>query len=448
MRYLSTRGDPDRPPFATVLLEGPAPDGGLYVPESWPPLTVAATYPLTVAATLTPFVAPDPLARDLGGLAEAAFAKFRDPEVAPLRDMGEGRFLLELHWGPTLAFKDHALQMLGRLFDQVLARQGRQVTVLGASSGDTGSAAIAACSGRSNINVVILFPEGRVSEFQRRQMTTVKDQNVKAVAVAGTFDDCQDLVKQAFADPSLGQDLVAVNSINFARIAAQAAYYLWGSSQVAAPEVDFAVPTGNFGNVFSGLVARKGGARIGRLIVANNSNHGLFDLAGRGILRLGEVDQTLSPSMDVGIPSNLERYLFLLAGGDSLRVTTWQMELRTKGEIRLPPELLSKFQSDFNSDWSDDSETTETIKQVYEEFGVLVDPHTAVGWQAGVRQKRDGIPMITLATADPVKFSPAVTAATGATPPLPPGFEGVLTAAERDQRIPNDYEALASLLSR
>ncbi len=446
MRYRSTRGDGGRPPFASVLLDGLAPDRGLFVPETWPQLQASGTYQKTVAATLRPFVNPDPLEADLEDLAEAAYAHFRHPEIAPLRDMGSDRYLMELFWGPTLAFKDHALQMLGQLFDQVLARQDRKITVLGATSGDTGSAAIAACSGRQNIDVVILYPEGRITEFQRRQMTTVPDENVRAVAVAGSFDDCQDLVKQAFADPDLTVDLVAVNSINFARVAAQAAYYLWGAAQLDGGEVDFAVPTGNFGNVFSGWVARQGGANIGRLIIANNQNHGLFDLVENGVLTLTEVDRTLAPSMDVGIPSNLERYLFEVVERDAEIVRAWQDQLRSGREIKLDPDQHQKLRADFVATWSDDSEVNETIKHVYEEHGVLIDPHTAVGWEAGSRHKRDGIPMINLATADPVKFSPAVLAATGVGPPIPKGFETLLKATERTTQIDNEYRSLASLL--
>jgi threonine synthase len=395
---------------------------------------------------LHPFVAPDPLAEVLIGLTETAFQRFRHPEIAPLRSMGGDHFLLELFWGPTLAFKDHALGVLGQLFDQVLARQTRKVTVLGATSGDTGSAAIAACSGRSHLDVVILYPDGRVSDFQRRQMTTVSDRNVRAVAVDGTFDDCQDLLKQAFADPALDLDLVAVNSINFARIAAQAAYYAWAASYLGAPEVDFAVPSGNFGNAFSGWVARTGGVGIGRLLIANNENHGLADLLSTGTLRVAPVTPTISPSMDIAIPSNLERYLFVLSGDDASRVRLWQSELRRSGEIHIPLDLVERMKSELSAHWVDDSESLVTIKRVYEEFGVLIDPHTAVGWSAASANKRRGVPMVTLATADPAKFAPAVTAATGIEPPLPPGFEALATASERIVRIPNDYEALAALL--
>lgn len=446
MRYVSTRGDSARPPFATVLLEGPAPDGGLYLPEEWPQARSASTYPETVAAALRPFVTPDPVADDLAALAEAAFVDFRHPDIAPLRTMGDDLHVLELFWGPTLSFKDHGMQMLGLLFDAVLARQNRRVTVLGATSGDTGSAAIAACSGRPNLDVVILYPDGRVTEFQRRQMTTVPDANVQAVAVEGNFDDCQDLVKQAFADQSLTKELVAVNSINFARVAAQAGYYRWAAGQLGSVEVDFSVPTGNFGNAFTGWAAKRTGAGVGRLTIANNENHGLTDLVRTGTLRLSSVNQTLSPSMDVGIPSNLERYLFELSGRDPAQVREWQTELRLRGEIVLEPSLHRHLQQDFQAMWTDDSTSLTTIKQVYEEWGILLDPHSAVGYAAAVANKRPGVPMVALATADPAKFAPAVRAAIGVEPPIPAAFDTLLTATERLQRIPNEYEALASLL--
>ena len=445
MRYRSTRGGTARPLFSSILLEGLAAGGGLYVPEAWPLLRPANTYPRTVAAALTPFVAPDPLVEELGDLTEDAFAGFRHPDILPLRDMGHGRYLLELFWGPTLAFKDHALQTLGRLFDRALRRQDRHVTVLGATSGDTGSAAIAACSGLRNLDIIILYPADRVSEFQRRQMTTVADANVRAVAVAGTFDDCQALVKRAFADPALGVDLVAVNSINFARVVAQTAYYLWATELLGAPELDFSVPTGNFGNVFAGWVARRGRAPIGRLVIANNANKALSDLVSTGTFRADPVDRTLSPSMDIGLPSNLERYLYELAGAE--QVAHWQADLRQTGAFTLDQVQHQALAQDFAAGWADDDEALTVIKSVYEERGVLLDPHTAVGWSVAMRHERRGVPMVVLATADPVKFADAVRTATGVEPQLPAEFAQLPTTPERVYSLPNDFEALVSLLA-
>ena len=444
MRFVSTRGHRDRPTFYDILLGGLAPDAGLYLPETWPSLALGSTYPETVANALEPFLAGSPLAGTELGLARDAFAGFRHPEIAPLRRLTDGRYLLELFWGPTLAFKDHALQVVGRLFEKALSVQERRVTVLVATSGDTGSAAIAACRGTSRIEVVVLYPKGRVSEFQRRQMTTVGDENVRAVAVEGTFDDCQRLVKQAFADESLAHDLTAMNSINFARILVQAAYYRWTASQV--PGADFVVPTGNFGNVFSAWAAGRMGASIGRLIIANNANHGLFDWVDRGALALGEVRPTLAPSMDIQIPSNLERYLFELAGRDSDQVRAWQEELRVSGRIELPASLHGEIAKEFAASWFDDSQILAAIQKVNETENLLLDPHTALAWLAGNDHRRPGIDQVLVATADPAKFAPAILAATGIEPVLPPGFARVLTDRERLHSIPNDFASLAAIL--
>ncbi|MGH8958952.1 MAG: threonine synthase [Acidimicrobiia bacterium] len=444
MRFVSTRGHPDRPTFYDILLGGLAPDGGLYLPEAWPQLEVGATYPETVANALTPFLADSPLSGEEVDLASQAYAGFRHPDVAPLRQLSDGRYLLELFWGPTLAFKDHALQMVGRLFERALSAQEKRLTVLVATSGDTGSAAIAACRGASRIDVVVLYPEGRVSEFQRRQMTTVTDANVWAVAVEGTFDDCQDLVKQAFAEQSLAGKLTAMNSINFARIIVQAAYYFWTASQV--PGADFVVPTGNFGNVFSGWAAGRMGAPVGRLIIANNANHGLFDWVDHGVLSRGEVTPTLAPSMDIGIPSNLERYLFELADRDAEQVQAWQDQLRAGGRIELPPPLQSEAAAEFAASWFDDSHILSAIRRVHEMEETFVDPHTALAWLAGNDHRRLGLDQVLLATAHPAKFSPAIVEATGLEPALPPGFAHVLSDQERLYSIPSDFASLVAMI--
>ncbi len=444
MRFLSTRGGPGRPSFYEILLGGLAPDGGLYVPETWPRLELGPTYPETVANALESFLADSPLAGKALDLALDAFAGFRHPEVAPLTRLSDGRFLLELFWGPTLAFKDHALQVLGRLFERALAVQERRVTVLVATSGDTGSAAIAAGRGAKRIEVVVLYPKDRVSGFQRRQMTTVNDGNVRAVAVEGTFDDCQGLVKRAFADESLRRNLVAMNSINFARIVVQAAYYVWTASRV--PGADFVVPTGNFGNVFSGWAARRMGAPIGRLVIANNANHGLFDWVERGVLAVGQVMPTLAPSMDIQIPSNLERYLFELADRDPDRVWAWQEELRSSGRIEVPSSLHHEVADEFAASWFDDSQILAAIKAVHETEQRLLDPHTALAWLAGNDHRRLGVDQVLLATADPTKFAPAIAAATGIEPLPAPRFAHVLTDPERLYSIPNDFASLAAIL--
>jgi threonine synthase len=453
MRYLSTRGHSGRPGFEEVLLDGLAPDGGLYLPEAWPRIQLpnSARYGELVAATLAPFVAPEALGQELKSIVDEAYATFRHAEVAPMREIGDGHYLLELFWGPTLSFKDYALSIVGRMFDRVVAKKRRRLLVLGATSGDTGSAAISACRGRDNIDVVILYPAGRVSEIQRRQMTTVLDQNVRAVAVQGTFDDCQALVKRAFADPGHGLPLGAVNSINWARVIAQSAYYIWAARRAGNDRVAFAVPTGNFGNVFSGWVAKRitthdGGSPIGRLLVANNANHGLSRLFNDGILEVGGVVPTHAPAMDIQVPSNLERYLYELSGRDPDRVRQWQETLAREGRLELSDEHRQQAREDFASDWIDDDGVEETIKAVYKENGLLIDPHTAVGWEVGRRLRLPGETLVTIATAHPAKFGDVVSATVGFDAPLPHELADLMGKEERIVQIANDYVALLSVL--
>ena len=455
MRYLSTRGHTDRPGFERVLVDGLAPDGGLYMPEAWPLVDSrsSADYPGLVADTMRPFVAPDALEQDLGSITDSAYSGFRHQEVAPLREVGEGRYLLELFWGPTLSFKDYALSVVGQMFDLVLSRSGRRLLILGATSGDTGSAAIEACRGRDSIDVVILFPAGRVSEVQRRQMTTVADRNVHAIAVDGTFDDCQALVKMAFGDRTHGISLGAFNSINWARIVAQSAYYLWAARRTGAGRVTFAVPTGNFGNVFAGWVAKQigndaGGAQIGRLIVANNANNGLSRLFHEGILEVEGVLLTHAPAMDIQIPSNLERYLYELSGRDPESVRRWQEALATDRRLELSDDLRRRASDDFASGWIDDATVEQTIRSVHREHGLLIDPHTAVAWEVGRRLREPDETLVTIAPAHPAKFGDVIRTAVGFDPSLPPELAGLMDREERLIEIPNEYEALLELLQQ
>jgi len=455
MRYLSTRGHPGRPGFEEVLIDGLAPDGGLFLPEAWPRLDISGTgtFAELVAQTIGPFVAPDPVEQDLKSITEAAYSNFRHAEIAPLREVGDGHYLLELYWGPTLSFKDYALSVIGRMFDVVLPRTRRRLLVLGATSGDTGSAAIAACRGRKNIDVVILYPAGRVSEVQRRQMTTVADANVYAVAVEGTFDDCQALVKRAFADPSHGLSLGAFNSINWARVVVQSAYYLWAAGRAGNDRVAFAVPTGNFGNVYSGWVARRITSHgevppIGRLLIANNANNGLFRLFTDGLLAVEGVVPTYAPAMDIQVPSNLERYLYELSGNSPDRVRDWQAALSREGRLALPEELRQQARDDFASGWIDDETVEQTIRSVYREHGLLIDPHTAVGWEVGRRLRQPGETLVTMAPAHPAKFGDVVRSAVGFDPSLPDELADLMDQEERIIRIPNDYETLLELLAK
>lgn len=451
MKYLSTRGGVDGLRFEDVLLDGLAPDGGLYLPEEWPSLSdggPAPEYPQLVAQIMRPFVDPDPLAADLAALAVEAYAGFGHPQVAPLRPIGEDLYLLELYWGPTLSFKDYALQLVGRLFDVVLTRRGRRMMVVGATSGDTGSAAIEACRGREAIDVIILYPAGRVSEMQRRQMTTVAESNVWAVEVEGTFDDCQAMVKAALADEDrrTSMGLGAVNSINWARVAAQAAYYVWAAQQVGP--VSFVVPTGNFGNVFAGYVAGKMGAEINRLLIANNRNHGLHDLIQTGRLQVDRVQATVAPAMDIQIPSNLERYLFELHGRDPQAVVRLQADLAATGTLRLDPTLHQQLAGQFASGWAADGEVLGVIRRVHQDYGIVLDPHTAIGWAVGERLRAPGESLVIIATAHPAKFENVVKEAIGQPPPAAAALQGLMERAERRPVIPASVEAFNALLDR
>jgi threonine synthase len=445
MQYLSTRGRVHGRGFADVLIEGMATDGGLYVPDHMPTLPpLSDDYAENVATVVEPFVAPDPLASDLGEIMEMVYGAFRHAEVAPLREMGGDRYLLELFWGPTLSFKDYALQLLAELFDRVLSRRGERLLVLGATSGDTGSAAIEACRGRQGIDIVILYPDGAVSEVQRRQMTTVPDGNVLTVAVEGSFDDCQRLVKAAFATFRGRFPLGAINSINWARIMAQSAYYAHTARRVGEP-VDFVVPTGNFGNVLAGHIARRMGAPISRLTVANNANRGLTDLIQGGTLKVGTVTPTVAPAMDIQVPSNLERYLFEALDGDGDAVRALQDQLGSEGQIDLPQRVTSRLGDDFTAAWLADLEAIDVIRRVHDETGVVIDPHTAVAWGAAERQSSNR-PTVIVSTAHPAKFADVVETAVGQAPLLPDDVAGIMTAPERITRLEPDLDDLGGLL--
>ncbi len=430
-----------------AVLSGLAPDGGLYVPEEWPRLDPAgldagsgfAAVATAVLRLFTSDLLPD--AR-LEGLVEEAFARFGHPEVAPMVELDRDLFLMELFWGPTLAFKDFALQVLGRLVDVALGESGGNAMILGATSGDTGSAAMEAFRDRERVDVVILFPEGRTTEVQRRQMTTIEAPNVHAVAVEGTFDDCQDLVKGVFADPGAREDLSlsTANSINFGRLITQVAYYYWAVARLGGP-VSFAVPSGNFGNVYSGYAATRMGLPVQRLIVGSNANNVLDGFFRDGRLDLGTVIPTLSPSMDIQVPSNLERLLFDLFRRDGERLMAAMIRLREEGSLT----VTAGTDDLFVSRWYDDEDTMATMRQVYRSSGRIVDPHSAVGIAAARDTPTDG-PVVCLATAHPAKFADAVESALGRPSPVPPALEGIHDRPERVTRIPRDLGAIHRLL--
>ncbi len=453
MRYISTRGSAPALAFDDVLLAGLARDGGLYVPESWPEFSpddirALAGLPYAEAAfrVMRPFVGDALGEADLKAIAEAAYAGFGHPAVAPLKQLDDRTWLMELFHGPTLAFKDMALQVMGRLFDHVLECRGARVTIVGATSGDTGSAAIEACRGRARIDIFILHPKGRVSEVQRRQMTTVQADNVFNIAIEGTFDDCQDLVKAMFNDAPFRDEMVlsAVNSINWARIMAQIAYYMVAGAALGAPEraVAFAVPTGNFGNVYAGYAAGRMGLPLAKLIVGSNRNDILTHFFETGAMTVAGVAPSLSPSMDIQISSNFERLLFDLYGGEGAAVADAMTAFRATGRLEVGEARWRRARNNFDAVRLDDEQTLAEIARVHEETGELVDPHTAVGI-AAARAKADDLddpntPVIALATAHPAKFPDAVEEATGLRPALPARMADLYEREERLAVLPNE----------
>ena len=446
MKYVSTRGDAPVLEFADVLLTGLASDGGLYVPEAWPALPPGvgggpAGHPYAEVASevLWPYVEGSMGRDELDAIVAEAYATFDHPDVCPLVEVEPRLWVQELFHGPTLAFKDVALQLVGRLFDRELTRRGRRATIVVATSGDTGSAAIAACVGRPSLDVVVLHPEGRVSDVQRRQMTTVDAPNVHNVAVEGTFDDCQDLVKALFADPGrrarLG--LSAMNSINWARVAAQVTYYVTAVATVGRCEV--AVPTGNFGNIFAGWIARRAGAPLANLVIGTNTNDILARWVDSGALVTDRVTPTLSPSMDIQVSSNHERLLFELLGRDGHATAELLTRFRDLGSAEVPVDPL------FSAAAVSDDETIAEIRSLHERTGYVADPHTAVGIAAARKARRHpDLPLVCLATAHPAKFPDAVERATGERPALPAHLADLLDRPERYVTLPNDLATIAA----
>ncbi len=449
LSYRSTRGDAPPLDFADTLLAGLAPDGGLFVPDTYPPLPDLddrTSYAEVAAAVMWPFVEGAMARPAFEHIVDEAYATFDHPDVCPLVPLDERRWLLELFHGPTIAFKDVALQLVGRLFDHVLAERGRRATILVATSGDTGSAAMHGCAGRDAIDCVVLFPEGRVSEVQRRQMTTLDAHNLHAVSVDGTFDDCQDLVKAAFVDRPFSDEvsLSAMNSINWGRVMAQVVYYVTAGRDLerrglGAPV--FAVPTGNFGNVFAGWVAQQMGLDVAGFVVASNTNDILTRWLETGTLSMEPVVTTLSPSMDIQVSSNLERLLFHLLDDKGSDTGELLREFRAGGRIDAPRPA---------GWWGarlDDEETTAVIAEHHERSGVLLDPHTAVGVGAVDRiADLPDAPVVCLATAHPAKFPDAVEEATGVRPPLPHHLADLLDRPERYEHVEGHLAAVERIV--
>jgi threonine synthase len=455
IRYISTRGCAEPVDFRTALLSGLAPDGGLYVPERWPRFGAgdieslrSSAYPEVAAAVMAPFTDGFVDRADLGALAADAYRGFGHPDVAPMVDAGGGVHMLELFWGPTLAFKDIAMQMLARMIDRALGDLGARATILGATSGDTGSAAIEAFRDRENVDVVILYPHGRVSEVQRRQMTTADAANVHAVAIPGTFDDCQDIVKALFSEPDSRQRfrLSTANSINWGRVVAQIPYYVWAALRLDLPTggVGFAVPSGNFGNVFSGYAAAQMGLNVPRFSVGSNTNHVLHTFFESGRLELGEVTPTIAPSMDIQIPSNLERLLFDVYGREGGSLSEAMGQLRRDGRLEVGLERALSTKVPFESTWLDDAGIREVMAAEYRATGRLLDPHTAVGLHAA--RVSDVRPIVALATAHASKFPETVGEATGVHPDLPPHLADLLERPERLVEAPATVDGVRGLL--
>jgi threonine synthase len=438
--------------FDEVLLAGLARDGGLYVPDVYPTITPGRlrafadmAYADVAVEVLWPFVAGTV---DVGAFAEivaASYRSFDDPAVCPLVELGRGLWLLELFHGPTLAFKDVALQLVGNLFEHVLRARGERITIVGATSGDTGSAAIEACRDRDGIEIHVLHPAGRVSEVQRRLMTTVTAANVHNLAVEGTFDDCQDLVKAMFNDLAFRDRhrLSAVNSINVARILAQTVYYVKAAADLGGGPVAFAVPTGNFGNVFAGWVARRMGVPIRQLMIGSNRNDILPRFFATGTMRTEAVVPTTSPAMDIQVSSNFERLLFELTGRDGALVTDLLTRFRDEGRVDVGRDLLGMAREVMSAARVDDEAVGRVIAATLTRSGRLVDPHTAVGLgAAGVLHGDPSVPVVCLATAHPAKFPDAVEAATGVRPELPAHLADLFDRAERYDTLPVDLAAV------
>jgi len=448
--YISTRGEAPKLGFCDVMLAGLARDGGLYVPEVWPQLSHATIagflgrpYWEVAVDVIKPFVGGEISDADLGRMAIEAYATFRHPAVVPVSQIGTSQFLLELFHGPTLAFKDVAMQLVSRMMDHVLTQRRRRTTIVVATSGDTGGAAVEAFANRNSVDLIVLFPNGRISDVQRRMMTTTAAANVHALAVEGTFDDCQAIVKGLFNHHAFRDavSLSGVNSINWTRIVAQVVYYFTSAVALGAParQVDFTVPTGNFGDIFAGYVAKRMGLPIRRLKIAANVNDILARTLATGTYEVREVHATTSPSMDIQVSSNFERLLFEAVGRDAPTVRGLMSSLQQSGRFTLQAQALAAVRDGFDAGRADETETAAAIRAAWRESGDLIDPHTAVAIAVAERLGADtGVPNIVLSTAHAAKFPDAVEAACGVRPALPVWLDGLMTRPEQIKVIKND----------
>ena len=457
MRYQSTRGEAPELGFEDVLLTGLARDGGLYVPAHWPQLSATAiralrgrSYEDVAHAVLHPFVAGAVPDAEFVAMLNEAYGSFGHPAVVPLKQLDDNQWLLELFHGPTLAFKDVAMQLLSRLMDWALEKRKARATIVGATSGDTGGAAIEAFKASRHASVFMLHPQGRVSELQRRQMTTVESLSVHNIAIEGTFDDCQAIVKALFNDLAFRDrvGLAAVNSINWARIMAQIVYYVTSAVSLGAPDraVSFTVPTGNFGDIYAGLVAKRMGLPVHRLIIATNVNDILDRTLQTGVYEVRGVSPSSSPSMDIQVSSNFERLLFEGYRRDAAQVRRLMANLAQSGSFHIEGHALTEIRNEFEAGACDEAATAATIRETLAATGELLDPHSAVGYAVARRQPASGSAMVTLATAHPAKFPDAVAKASGVRPALPKRLEHLLAAQERFTVLPNNSAAVRDFI--
>lgn len=459
VKFISTRGEAAPKSFTEVLLSGMAPDGGLYVPTEWPQLDLASmaglAYTDIAYRVIKPFVGNDIPDDELQAMIVETYENnFSHSAIAPLTQLGPNAWVMELFHGPTIAFKDYALQLLGRLFDYVLEKKGQNVTIVGATSGDTGSAAIEGCLESKHINIFILHPSGRTSEVQRRQMTTIDAPNVFNIALEGNFDDCQNAVKAMFADKAFREEmnLSAVNSINWARIMAQIVYYVAASVSLgvsANRKISFAVPTGNFGNVYAAYCAKQMGLPIEKLVIGSNRNDILTRFFETGEMKAAEVEPSLSPSMDIQVSSNFERFLFDLLGRNADELRGKMQSFKQSGSFTLDDTLMKKARETFEARRCSDAQTIIMMAECYKETGYMIDPHTAVGLFAAWAAERDpAIPLVALACAHPAKFPDAVEKATGIRPPLPPHLADLYERKEIFTVLPNDQTQLQDFVRK
>ena len=454
MKYISTRGKAPELGFEDVLLSGLANDGGLYIPKEWPKLDYkelpTTSYSEQAAYVIYPFVKGFLSYEELNDIASQAYSHFPSKEAIRLKEVEKGNYLLELFHGPTLAFKDFAMLLLAQFFETSLSKKNKSITILGATSGDTGSAAIEAFKNNKHCTVFILFPKGRVSEIQRKQMTTVDSASIYAIEIDGTFDDCQNLVKHLFQNLEFKEEvsLGAINSINWARVAAQIVYYFSTFQQLQSNRVSFSVPTGNFGDVLAGWVAKKMGLPIDKLIVATNDNDILDRAISNGDYFQEEVKATTSPSMDIQISSNFERLLFESLDRDPEKLRNLFKELKENNGFRIGNDTLTYIRNDFKSGKASEEKVKDTISRIHKASNIILDPHTAVGFYASASELNFDVPMVNLGTAHPAKFSKAVIDAIGFEPEIPDRLKNIINKKERFTQLENNSETLISFIRK